>query len=218
MSATHDELMGSDERTDQQLLSAHVAGDRDAFAVLLGRHRNRLWGLALRTLGNREDAADALQDALINAHRAASSFRGDSAVSTWLHRIVVNACLDRARHSRSRPSTALAPELLDGALDSVDAHSPDVGDQVSLRIDVERALAALPVDQRVALILVDVLGHSVTSAAAVLDCAEGTVKSRCSRGRARLAPLLAPYRNRASSADVEPQVTANEQPDGGEPA
>ena len=92
---------------DLELLRAHVAGDRDAFAELFHRHRDRLWAVALRTLGDREEAADALQDALLSAHRAAARFRGDSAVTTWLHRIVVNACLDRIRRRQAHPTVPL---------------------------------------------------------------------------------------------------------------
>ena len=90
------------ETSDQDLLARHVAGDPDAFGELVRRHRDRLWAVALRTLGDREEAADAVQDALVSAYRAAHTFRGQSAVTTWLHRITVNACLDRARKAASR--------------------------------------------------------------------------------------------------------------------
>lgn len=96
------------EASDQDLLARHVDGDPDAFGELVRRHRDRLWAVALRTLGDREEAADAVQDALVSAYRAAHTFRGQSAVTTWLHRITVNACLDRARKTASRrtsPST-----------------------------------------------------------------------------------------------------------------
>lgn len=96
------------DTSDQDLLARHVAGDPDAFGELVRRHRDRLWAVALRTLGDREEAADAVQDALVSAFRAAHTFRGQSAVTTWLHRITVNACLDRARKAASRktsPST-----------------------------------------------------------------------------------------------------------------
>src|SRR4029079_3542688 len=89
------------------LLRAHVAGDRDAFSELFRRHRDRLWAVALRTLGDREEAADAVQDALLSAYRGANRFRGEPAVTTWLHGIVVNACLDRARRRQARPTVPL---------------------------------------------------------------------------------------------------------------
>jgi RNA polymerase sigma-70 factor (ECF subfamily) len=174
---------------DEELLRRHVAGDPDAFATLVGRHRDRLWAVALRTMRNPEDAADALQDAYLAAFRRAGSFRGDARVTTWLHRVVVNACLDRLRAMRSRAADPL-PEDLDRA-----ARFGEVADDPleteQQRVDVAAALARLNPDQRAALVLVDMQGYSVEEAAAILRCAPGTVKSRCARGRARLAPLLA---------------------------
>ncbi|GAB3966363.1 hypothetical protein GCM10027615_13490 [Plantactinospora veratri] len=101
------DLSGDPERSDAELLRAHVDGDRDAFATLFHRHRDRLWAVALRTVSDREEAADALQDALLSAHRSAARFRGEAAVTTWLHRIVVNACLDRIRRRQAHPTVPL---------------------------------------------------------------------------------------------------------------
>jgi RNA polymerase sigma-70 factor (ECF subfamily) len=183
---------GEDTRDDAVLLRAHVAGDRDAFAELVRRHRDRLWAVALRTLGDREEAADALQDALLSAYRAAERFRGDSAVTTWLHRIVVNACLDRIRRRQARPTVPL-PET-----DTSIAPAPDR----DTAMDVRRALTQLPVEQRAALVLVDIHGYAVAEAAEVLGVAEGTIKSRCARGRARLAVLLGYLRNPPPESSV----------------
>src|SRR5699024_7479404 len=91
-----------DPRDDATLLADHVDGDPDAFALLVQRHRDRMWAVALRTIRQPDDAADALQDAYIHAFRRAASFRGDAKVTTWLHRIVVNACLDRIRRNKVR--------------------------------------------------------------------------------------------------------------------
>jgi RNA polymerase sigma-70 factor (ECF subfamily) len=167
---------------DRALMRLHVEGDPDAFGELFRRHRDRMWAVALRTTGNREVAADCVQDAFISAFRRAASYRGDAAVTTWLHRIVVNACLDRLR--RDRPTVEL-PEY-----ELADRHD-DVG-ATDTRLEVREALARLPEGQRLALVLVDMHGLSVAEAAAVLEVAEGTVKSRCSRGREALAALLAP--------------------------
>ncbi|MEN3309142.1 MAG: polymerase sigma-70 factor, subfamily [Micromonosporaceae bacterium] len=190
---------------DGALLRAHVAGDPDAFSELVRRHRDRLWAVALRTLGDREDAADALQDALLSAYRSADRFRGDSAVTTWLHRIVVNACLDRVRRRQSRPTVPL--------LDTELAAVPPVDSDTA--VDVRAALASLPADQRVALVLVDVQGYPVAEAAAMLGVPEGTVKSRCARGRARLAALLGHLRNPAPDGDVPSAGRFGERPAGG---
>ena len=182
---------------DRALLDAHLAGDPAAFDELVRRHRDRLWAVSLRTLGHREDAADALQDALLSAYRSAGTFRGDARVTTWLHRIVVNACLDRVRRNRVRTTVPL-PD--DGAL--TDPADP-LGDRETA-LEIEAALATLPAEQRAALVLVDVQGLPVDEAAAVLDVPTGTVKSRCARGRARLAVQLGHLRNRPLPAAVPP--------------
>ena len=185
----------SHDPEDRALLAAHVAGDRNAFGTLFARHRDRLWAVALRTTGDPDEAADALQDAMIAAFRRAESYRGDAAVTTWLHRIVVNACLDRLRRRKVRAADPL-PELLEDEQDrAVTARggSDDpaaAAERAELRRGVRAALDRLPADQRVALVLVDVEGYSVDEAARILDTAAGTVKSRCSRGRARLRVLL----------------------------
>jgi RNA polymerase sigma-70 factor, ECF subfamily len=190
---------------DRALLRAHVDGDVEAFGVLFARHRDRLWAVALRTTGDPEEAADALQDALVAAFRRAESFRGDAAVTTWLHRIVVNACLDRLRRRRVRLADPL-PDDLEGTTPSTVGWgtsvpaSAAVVDPAELAVDHERrdavlgALDLLPPDQRAALVLVDMEGYSVEEAARILECPVGTVKSRCSRGRARLLPLLLEHR------------------------
>jgi RNA polymerase sigma-70 factor (ECF subfamily) len=182
--------------SDQDLLHAHVDGDPHAFGVLFHRHRDRLWAVALRTMGNRDDAADGLQDGLVAAYRRAGTFRGDSAVTTWLHRVVVNACLDRLRAAKVRRAEPLPDDLEEyrdrGSLSSSSEDPADRSVRDERRRQVLVALRRLPDEQRAALVLVDMEGYPVAEAAAMLDCAVGTVKSRCSRGRARLAELLAP--------------------------
>jgi RNA polymerase sigma-70 factor, ECF subfamily len=194
-----------DSRTDAQLLTAHVQGDTNAFGVLFSRHRDRLWAVALRTSGSPDDAADALQDAMVAAFRRAGSFRGEAAVTTWLHRIVVNACLDQHRRRKSRPTTTWIETLHEREYDRDDVANRE------LQIELERALNELPEEQRAAIVLVDVQGYSVEDAAAILECPTGTVKSRCSRGRAKLAKRLEHVRN----PDLAPGVLPQQQ--GGEP-
>ncbi len=179
-----------DAPTDGQLLAAHVAGDDRAFTVLMERHADRLWSLAMRVMNKPEDAADALQDAMISAFRRAGDFRGDAAVTTWLHRIVMNACFDRLRRIAARPSEPLPDDLERSA----DLTAPDDPESAAVRSaiadEVTAALGQIGADQRAALVLVDLEGYSMDDAARILGCAIGTVKSRCSRGRARLAVLL----------------------------
>lgn len=204
------------EEDDDALLRRHVAGDPDAFSVLVRRHQDRLWAVALRTTGNPEEAADAVQEAMVKAFRSAAKFRGDSAVTTWLHRIVVNACLDLLRKKKARPAVPLEEDDHVGALaDERPVSDPAV--QQAQQMDVLAALQELPEDQRAAVVLVDMEGYSIAEVATILDCAPGTVKSRCSRARERLAPLLEPWGNQPDAASVRSQsrsVPTEHQPPG----
>ena len=188
--------------SDTELLRRHVAGDSEAFGELFRRHRERLWAVALRTVCDPEDAADALQDAMVSAFRRAADFRGDAAVTTWLHRIVVNASLDRLRRRAARPATSSGN---DQAFEAMMTHDPDPARASDTRLDVDAALRLLPPQQRAALVMVDMLGFSVADAAVILDTSPGTVKSRCARARARLLPHLAHLQgNRSDSQSVSP--------------
>jgi RNA polymerase sigma-70 factor, ECF subfamily len=181
--------------SDAELLARHVKGDADAFGELFLRHKDRLWAVAIRTLSDPEDAADALQDAMISAFRRADSFRGDSAVTTWLHRIVVNACLDKMRRRSARPEVSGGD---DSVLDAIAVAHPslDPAARSDMSLEVTAALRQLPHDQHIALVLVDMLDYPVAEVAELLGVAQGTVKSRCARGRARLLPKLAHLRQR----------------------
>lgn len=191
-----------DDADDRALLAAHVAGQPHAFDDLLARHRQRMWAVAVRTLGDPEEAADAVQDASLSAFRGAAGFRGDARVSTWLHRIVVNASLDRARRAQVRPTVPLPDQPL--------ADSTDPLAQRETAVLVHAALAQLPEDQRAAIVLVDLTGFSVEEAAAILEVPPGTVKSRCFRARARLAVALGHLRNPDAPAAVPPAAPTAE--------
>jgi RNA polymerase sigma-70 factor (ECF subfamily) len=156
-----------------------------------------LWAVAVRTLGDADEAADALQEAMISAFRQAAGFRGDSAVTTWLHRIVVNACLDRMRRRAARPATTGLDESAMDSLGAVSRRPHGETEATETSLEVNAALRHLPPEQRAALVLVDMLGYPVADAAMVLGISTGTVKSRCARGRARLLPLLAHLRGPA---------------------
>ncbi|GHD35391.1 RNA polymerase sigma factor SigM [Nocardiopsis kunsanensis] len=193
------------ELTDRELLTKHAEGDEQAFAVLVRRHRERLWAVAVRIMADPEEASDALQDAFLSAFRAAGRFRGEAQVSTWMHRIVVNACHDRLRRRKVRPSTPTEGETLDVMANEQDVRSGSTHDHASrteTRIVVRQALEDLPHDQRIALTLVDMLGYRVEDAAAILEVASGTIKSRCARGRSKLLPSLAHLRNPPHPRDV----------------
>jgi RNA polymerase sigma-70 factor (ECF subfamily) len=193
---------GEQQPSDHDLLRRHVAGDSEAFGELFRRHRDRLWAVALRTVCDPDEAADALQDAMVSAFRRAGDFRGDSAVTTWLHRIVVNASLDRLRRRAARPALPAGDEL---AFEALAAQDGDPARATDTRLDVDAALRILPPQQRAALVVVDMLGFSVADAAVILDISPGTVKSRCARARAKLLPYVSHLRgNRSASESVSP--------------
>jgi len=201
-------MPGSDQErpSDAELLRRHVAGDSQAFGELFRRHRDRLWAVALRTVCDPEEAADALQDAMVSAFRRAADFRGESAVTTWLHRIVVNASLDRIRRRAARPAVPVGDEQ---AFEALVTQGSDAARAADTKLDIDAALRILPPEQRTALVLVDMLGYSVSDAAVIMNTSTGTIKSRCARGRARLLPHLAHLRadaggNRSASESVSP--------------
>ena len=208
--------------TDADLLAAHVAGDDQAFGLLFQRHRARLWAVALRTCSDPELASDGLQEGMIAAFRRAETFRGESQVTTWLHRIVVNACLDRLRAAKVRAADPL-PEDVDRAVASAPV-TPEAAareatadparraEQADRRQVVLHALRELTPEQRAAVVLVDMEGYSVAETAEILGCAEGTVKSRCARARAKLAPLLADLLHDATDRPHDPDEVGNQAP------
>jgi RNA polymerase sigma-70 factor (ECF subfamily) len=180
------------EDTDTELLRRHVAGDP-------------------------EDAADALQEAMISAFRRAGDFRGESAVTTWLHRIVVNAAVDRLRRRPGRgarwPAAQAVPD--DRAADGPRAMPYSV-ESAELRLDVNAALRKLPHQQRTALVLVDMLGYPVADVGEMLGVSVGTVKSRCARGRARLLPYLSHLRTSSPiGGNQQAAVSVSSEQEGG---
>lgn len=179
--------MAPEEPTDAELLSRTASGDGAAFGDLMRRHEDRLFGLALRMLGDRADALDATQDAFVAAFRQAGSFRGEAAVGTWLYRIGINATKDFARKKRRWQTQ-----------DDVDALADErsseraLDERVTTRMDLQEALAKLPDDYREAVVLHDLGGIPYEEIAAITGVMIGTVKSRISRGRRRLAEFLEP--------------------------
>lgn len=177
--------------SDADLLRAGARGDGDAFGELFDRHQKYLWAVALRTTGDLDDAADALQEAYVSIIRTAARFRADASVLCWMHRIVVNSGFDRIRRRRHHDTSPL-PERDDALPDRTEA---DFTDNVDLRLSIGRALDVLPAGQRDAIIAVDFEGRSVDETAELLGIAPGTVKSRCARGRLKLALVLGHLRD-----------------------
>jgi len=163
-------------------------GELGAFEELYRAHAGRIYGLAYRMLGNPADAEDLLQEIFLSAHRKLDSFRGDSALGTWLYRLATNQILD---HVRSR--AARAGQVTDGMDDMsafADASGHRLGDRAIDRVDLERAIAQLPEGCRAAFVLHDVEGLEHQEIADVLGIAEGTSKSQVHKARLRLRALL----------------------------
>jgi RNA polymerase sigma-70 factor (ECF subfamily) len=177
-------MTGAADR-DAELVARYLAGDTSAFDSLMRFHQDRIFGICLRVLRDREAALDATQETFITVFRKADRFAGRSAFSTWLYRVTVNTCHDSIRRSR-RQATEPLPE-------GNDPGDPRAGDDIlaaDLRPTVETALASLPEEFRVAVILSDLEGLSLQMVADALDVPLGTVKSRVFRGRRLLAGLL----------------------------
>ena len=183
------------ERTDSELVESAMAGDSRAIEEILRRHQPRLRAVCRRILNNDADADDATQNALIAIVRSLSSFDGRSAFSTWTYRIATNAALDEARRRQRRPS--IGREELDTTR-IVDLSSDRVFAALDERDALEKALATVPEDFRVAVVLRDVADLDYEQIAQVLGIPIGTVRSRIARGRAHLADVL---RNRDGVGD-----------------
>ena len=164
--------------SDEELVRRFVSdGVSEAVAVLLRRHQDRVFGLAYRILGNRADALDASQEVFVGVFRKAVSFRHQSAFTTWLYRLTVNACTDLARRRSRSPRPA----------EEVEVPVPDAIGRADDRLAIRSALRSLPADQRTAVVMRDLYGLSYEEIAAATHAAVGTVKSRIARGRAALA-------------------------------
>jgi RNA polymerase sigma-70 factor (ECF subfamily) len=174
---------------DEELIDRFLTGDADAFSRLVERHRQRVFNLCLRLLGDADDAADASQDAFLSVLTKLEQFRGDAAFTTWLHRIAVNACYDVTRRRRRQPMLRLAgdPDL---APDETGPASPDPADELAGTRDVVSALREIPDEFRVAVVLADLQDLAYEEIARILDAPIGTVKSRVHRGRVALARAM----------------------------
>ena len=183
---------------DEQLVARCQAGERAAFDEIVARHGARLHRLCFHALGDADEAADAAQDALVRAWRGLKNFRGDSALSTWLHRIALNVVHDRlAKRKREPLPFSATPSHDDEESESPETRLPDnAPSPESAAMTREKqnavrvALAQLSQDHRAALILFDIEGRSYEEAAAILELPMGTLKSRLSRARLALRELL----------------------------
>jgi RNA polymerase sigma-70 factor, ECF subfamily len=171
------------EPTDEELVRRFVSGERGAFDVLVARHERRVYNLAYRMLGRRDDALDAAQETFLACYRKVHGFRGGSAFTTWLHRVALNVCYDALRR-RSREDPARDEDRVEPPAVA------DPADASATAVDVRRALLEVPEDFRAVLVLHDVQGVPYEEIAAAVGVPVGTVKSRLHRGRVALARAL----------------------------
>jgi RNA polymerase sigma-70 factor, ECF subfamily len=171
------------EPTDEDLVRRFVSGDRLVFDELVTRHQRRVYNLAYRMLGRREDALDATQETFLTCYRKVEGFRGGSAFTTWLHRVALNICYDSLRR-RAREE----PGRVDAEVEPPPVADPSEASATAL--DVRRALLEVPEDFRAALVLHDMQGVPYEEIAEAIGIPVGTVKSRLHRGRIALARAL----------------------------
>ncbi len=181
--------------SETELVSSARKGDRTSFDLLVRRHYTLVYNTAYRILGDASTAEDATQAAFIRAFRSLPRFRGSSAFSTWLYRIVSNVCLDTLRARKDNVTS------IDVAFDGEDSHErplPDsdtepaaVFEQTERQRAVHRAISVLSEDHRMVLVLYDISGFSYEEVAAILEMPLGTVKSRLNRARIALKDILA---------------------------
>jgi RNA polymerase sigma-70 factor (ECF subfamily) len=174
-------------RTDAELITAAMAGDRAAMDALLRSHHDRVHAVCRRITGNDADAADAAQEALIAIVRGLGRFDGRSAFSTWVYRIATNASLDELRRRKRRPLVVVDDPVTH---EMPDHDGGDRIDGLGDRMAIDAALRLVPEDFRVPLVMRDVCDLDYAEIAETLDIPIGTVKSRIARGRGALAQIL----------------------------
>ena len=184
-----------DRDEERRIIAQVCAGDANAFEALVVAYQKQVYNLALRTVGNEEDAADMTQEVFLRAYRALGTFRGESKFSVWLYRLTTNVCIDFLRSRGRRPTVSLTaadedeePQELDVADDRFDPVQSL--ERAELRRAVQRGLASLPEDYRRILMLRELSGLSYAEIGQVLRLEEGTVKSRLFRARKKLCDFL----------------------------
>jgi len=179
------------ELNENKLIERASGGDPSAFNRLMEVHERRMYAVALRMCGNREDAQDCLQEAMLRIYRSISGFKGQSSFGTWVYRITMNTCLDELRRKKNKQNTSLDGLLDTGWSPQDESASPEKhAVQSETRRVLHQAIQDLPEDMRSAIVLRDIHGLSYEEIAQALDINVGTIKSRISRGRDKLREKL----------------------------
>ncbi len=176
-----------------RLIELCKQGNINAFEELIGRYQKSAYNIALRTIGNQEDAYDITQDALIKVFKNIKSFKGDSAFSSWLFRIVTNTALDEVKRRNRHNSTSLDQAMEQAPNISMADTSMGPQDVLEFKEDLElvkRALMLLSIEHRTIITLRDINGFSYDDISSILDITTGTVKSRINRARSSLKDVI----------------------------
>jgi len=187
-----EEVINVHHTDDTELVARAAKGDTSAFESLMELHEGRIYAIALRMCGNREDAQDCAQEAMLRIYHALDRFKGQSSFATWVYRITMNSCLDELRKRKVRAAASLdamletgwSPAAGEGGLPEVQALR---GEQRDI---IRAAITSLPEDMRAVIVLRDIQGFSYEQIADMLDANIGTIKSRISRGREKLREIL----------------------------
>ena len=181
---------------EREIVNRVISGDTEAFEALVLEHQNKVYSLALRMVGNEEDARDMAQEAFIRAYGSLAGFRGDSKFSVWLYRLTSNICIDFLR-SRGKNRTVSTTWAGDDGEDAGELEIPDETwspesqlERSLTRESVRRGLESLSPQYREILLLREINGLSYAEIAGALSLEEGTVKSRIFRARKKLCDFL----------------------------
>ena len=169
------------ELNDKSLLDLFISGEKDALSEIFLRHKSKMKSVAYRITKNDQDAEDVVQNSMISIMKSAHKFRGESAVTTWIYKIVSNAAIDKLRALKSVQSLENLNEFI--------VNESQIS-QKDFSLDLLNALNSLPINQREVVFLIDFEGFTIKDAAKKLKCAPGTIKSRCHRAHEKLAKQL----------------------------